>query len=256
MQGQGAVSQIETNTVVIASAAVSGVFQYKAGTTPGPGNPPVGWWISSSAGPNKDPFGNTLNPSSTNDLVITDATGGTGQIVQLSGGKLKQGVSSDFAIGSIGAISGEWQVTGPLVTNTDTPAAFVMDSIGSAAGNHVTPQIKFLNGTRLQSSGGPLPVFGGVTATSGNFDAGTAGQGFRAAEGANAKQGTATLAAGTVTVANTSVTANSRIFLTPQDNNTAGALRVSARVVGTSFTITSSNAADTGVVAFEIFEPG
>lgn len=83
----------------------------------------------------------------------------------------------------------------------------------------------------------------------------TAGNGLQVKEGSNAKQGTATLAAGTVTVSNTSVTANSRIMLTAQDNNTAGALRVSARTAGTSFVITSSNGADTGVVAYQIFEP-
>lgn len=89
-----------------------------------------------------------------------------------------------------------------------------------------------------------------------DFNIGTAGRGLRVAEGANAKQGVATLVGGTILVANTSVTAASRIFLTAQDNNTIGALRVSARVVGTSFTITSSNAGDTGVVAYEIYEPG
>lgn len=68
--------------------------------------------------------------------------------------------------------------------------------------------------------------------------------------------GTATLVAGTVVVGNTAVTANSRILLTPQDNNTTGALRVSARTPGTGFTITSSNAADTGVIAYQIFGPG
>jgi hypothetical protein len=84
----------------------------------------------------------------------------------------------------------------------------------------------------------------------------TVGRGLRVAEGANAKQGVSTLVGGTILVANTSVTAASRIHLTAQDNNSTGALRVSARVVGTSFTITSSNAADTGVVGWEIFEPG
>jgi hypothetical protein len=80
--------------------------------------------------------------------------------------------------------------------------------------------------------------------------------GLRVKEGINAKQGTATLVAGTVTIANTSVTANSRILLTSQvDGGTPGFLRVSARVVGTSFTITSSNAADTSTVAYQIFEP-
>lgn len=82
-----------------------------------------------------------------------------------------------------------------------------------------------------------------------------AGGGFRVKEGSNAKQGVATLVAGTVTVANTSITTTSRIQLTGQDNNATGALRVSARVVGTSFTITSSDVGATGVVAYFITEP-
>src|SRR5262252_7691870 len=35
-----------------------------------------------------------------------------------------------------------------------------------------------------------------------------------------------------------------------------GFVRVSARVVGTSFTITSSSGTDTSTIGFEIFEPG
>jgi hypothetical protein len=97
---------------------------------------------------------------------------------------------------------------------------------------------------------------GSTMFVSGNVDCYTLGQGFQVREGANAKQGTATLSSGTVTVSNTSVTANSRIFLTAQDGSTTGALRVSARTAGTSFTITSSNGTDSGVVAYEIFEPG
>jgi hypothetical protein len=75
-------------------------------------------------------------------------------------------------------------------------------------------------------------------------------------EGANAKQGVATLVAGAVTVNNTSITANSRIFLTSQvDGGTPGSVRVSARVAGTSFTITSSSGTDTSTVAYIISEP-
>lgn len=104
---------------------------------------------------------------------------------------------------------------------------------------------------------GSITANGGLNAQLGNIDAQSAGTGLRVAEGANAKQGTAVLVAGTVTVADTSVTANSRILLTSQaDGGSPGFLRVSARVAGTSFTITSSNAADTSTVAYEIFEPG
>ena len=104
----------------------------------------------------------------------------------------------------------------------------------------------------------PSNVFpAGVTLTGGALDVHAAGSGVQVAEGSNAKQGTATLVAGTVTVPNASVTANSRIFLTTQTpGGTAGFLVVSARTPGTSFTILSSNALDTSIVAFEIFEPG
>jgi hypothetical protein len=86
----------------------------------------------------------------------------------------------------------------------------------------------------------------------------TIGRGLQVAEGANAKQGTAKLTAGTVTVATTAVTANSRIFLTTQDNAFVGTLgfhQVSARVAGASFTITSSSVTDTSTDAWEIIEP-
>lgn len=97
---------------------------------------------------------------------------------------------------------------------------------------------------------------GGANAVVGNFSVGPAGSGLRVAEGANAKQGTAVLVAGTLVVANTSVTAVSRIFLTSQvPGGTTGWLGISARVVGTSFTILSSNPLDTSTVAWEMFEP-
>jgi len=68
--------------------------------------------------------------------------------------------------------------------------------------------------------------------------------------------GTATMVTGTVTVPDTSVTANSIIIITPQDSGAlAGITRVSARVVGTSFTISSLNIADTATVGYIIVEP-
>ena len=68
--------------------------------------------------------------------------------------------------------------------------------------------------------------------------------------------GTAVLTAGTVTPTATTVTANTRIFLTSQaDGGVPGWLRVTARSVGASFTITSSSATDTSTVAYLIVEP-
>jgi hypothetical protein len=75
-------------------------------------------------------------------------------------------------------------------------------------------------------------------------------------DGTNKSMGVATLVAGTVTVANTRVRANSRFFLTGQDSSgTHGELTVSARVAETSFTITSSSGTDTRQVAWLILEP-
>jgi hypothetical protein len=68
-----------------------------------------------------------------------------------------------------------------------------------------------------------------------------------------AKVATATLVAGTVTVADAAITANSIIRLSSKTlGGTPGALFVSAKTAATNFTITSTNAADTSVVQYEI----
>jgi len=100
----------------------------------------------------------------------------------------------------------------------------------------------------------------------GNVDLTTIGAGLRIAEGTNAKQGVATLALGTVTVANTSVTAVSRVFLSRQGLNastTLGELAVNSIIAGTSFTITAYipttalvSTGDLSTIAYEIIEPG
>ena len=118
-------------------------------------------------------------------------------------------------------------------------------------------------------TGSYLPLSGG-SIIGGSLGIGTVGQGLIVSEGSNGKQGVATLGTddppvpGQVTVANTSVSANSRIFLTVQVPATApgitGSPYVASRIPGTSFTIGSTNTAvdgtaDTSVVAYEIFEP-
>jgi hypothetical protein len=70
------------------------------------------------------------------------------------------------------------------------------------------------------------------------------------------RHGVATLVAGTVTVSQSSVTANTRIMLTSQGGGTTpGVLRVNTRSAGATFTITSSIATDTDVVAWMMIEP-
>lgn len=102
-------------------------------------------------------------------------------------------------------------------------------------------------------SNGVWNIFDGTAAA---LAFGTAGGGIQIKEGTNARMGVSTLVGGTVTVANTSVTANTRIFLTCQTpGGTPGFLRVSARSAGTNFTILSSSGTDTSVVGWLLVEP-
>lgn len=71
----------------------------------------------------------------------------------------------------------------------------------------------------------------------------------------NASAGVANLTAGTVTVNNAKITAKTNIMLTTQvPGGTVGAVYISARVNGTSFTISSTNALDTSTVAWLLIE--
>lgn len=89
----------------------------------------------------------------------------------------------------------------------------------------------------------------------GNIEIATAGKSIGIKEGANAKMGIATLVGGTVTVNTTAVAANSRIFLaTNVVGGTAGHVSISARVAGTSFTITSTSGTDTSQIAWWIVD--
>ena len=149
---------------------------------------------------------------------------------------------------------GTGQLYGLQVAGTQTNTTVFANTVtgSKAAFNHVSGAGYSLVGPfNADFSGIPDGV------KFGNVDVKLAGAGLRVREGMNCKQGTAVLVAGTVTVADTAVTASSRIFLTGQaDGGTPGFLRVSARTAGRSFTITSSSDTDTSTVAYEIFEPG
>ena len=149
--------------------------------------------------------------------------------------------------------------------------------IGTASVSSYALEIARRNGAtqvviRAPAAGDPggvydaVNVFSGSTGSTmlckidgyGNFIAAAIGAGIKIKEGSNARMGVATLVAGTVTVSNTSVTANTRIQLTIQSLGTVTApkaIGITARSAGTSFTITSADATDTSVVAWELIEP-
>ncbi len=97
-----------------------------------------------------------------------------------------------------------------------------------------------------------------VATITGNLSLGTAGNKLLVKEGTNASMGVVTLVAGAAVVNTTVVTANSRIQITCQALGTVAvptARDVTARVAGTSFTITSASAVDTSIIAWWIVEP-
>jgi len=103
-----------------------------------------------------------------------------------------------------------------------------------------------------------------ITSEIGNLVFATAGTGIKIKEGSNARMGTATLSSGTVTVSNTSVTANTRFSVSRvgKGSSTAiGALDVGAVTSLTSFVINALKAdattetGDLSVVHWILFEP-
>lgn len=82
-----------------------------------------------------------------------------------------------------------------------------------------------------------------------------AGSGLAIKEGTNARMGTGTLASGTATIANTSVTANTRVFITMRTHGpNSGFVSVSVNA-GVGFTVSSSNASDGNTFNWLLIEP-
>jgi hypothetical protein len=166
--------------------------------------------------------------------------------------------TGDFlAGGALGAEAFRAVYLASAVNRTQVRGAVTGDAVVyGAEGSDATVPIEYRSKGAARQFWTINSVEVGQFTSAGNFTVNTVGAGLRVKEGSNAKQGTATLVAGHVVVANTSVTAASRIFLTSQvDGGTPGFLRVSSRVAGTSFTVDSSNGADTSTVAYQIFEP-
>ncbi|HEY2572754.1 MAG TPA: hypothetical protein VGH65_01755, partial [Verrucomicrobiaceae bacterium] len=102
---------------------------------------------------------------------------------------------------------------------------------------------------------GNLTVGGWVSSNSGLGLA--SGARLVIAEGSTgSRMGAATLVNGQATVRCASLRANTRIFLTPQqDGGVPGAVRVSSRTSGVSFIIRSSSISDRSVVAWMLVDP-
>lgn len=136
-------------------------------------------------------------------------------------------------------------------------AATMSAEVDGAVSSNIVP-MRFIFKTGTTSGGGTEALridSAQNTKIAGSLYLNTAGSGLLVKEGSNATMGVATLVAGTVTVSTTKVTANSRIHITVSTaGGTQGFLSYTISA-GVSFTVTSTNAADTSTFNWLIVEP-
>lgn len=192
---------------------------------------------------------------------------GNGGLVQLHGG------SGGGATGAGGPV----EIFGGVSNDSPGPAGGSVTilggtSFGNDGGSVVIAGGEAANGVFV---GGDVTISGGPSedgvGTGGKVIVSTAATGenyferlkidelgrfYISTTGGNRAAGVATLVAGTVTVANTLVTAATQIYYSVQTaGGTQGFLRISARTAGTSFTITSTSGTETSTVAYLLIEP-
>jgi hypothetical protein len=131
--------------------------------------------------------------------------------------------------------SGNWSLTADLIRRIDTTKVIQFRDAYfgpvSAASNKVV--ITASNGNIAQAAGGTLSLTSGT----------------------NQRAGNATLVGGTVTVNNTTVTANTVVLLTRKTSGgTLGTAITYTVSAGTSFTITSDSALDTSTFSYMLIE--
>lgn len=141
---------------------------------------------------------------------------------------------------------------GNVVIGTDTVA-----SSSSMANNIILATGQGTIRYQFDGTDTNIPTDGGKLKLASSLELNTLGKSIGIKTGSNAKAGVATLVSGTVTVSTTAVATASMIFLTIQSLGTVSVpkpIAVTARVNATSFTITSSDATDTSVVAWWIVD--
>ena len=183
-------------------------------------------------------------------MLVTNA-GGTATWLSL-GGSLTPTVVTATATNFVTAtVATSTTLNGNRWSGTGTDAAINLLLTPKGAGG-----VTVTTGALTVTAGAITATLGGITATNGNISMGTIGNGLRVTEGVNARMGQATLIAGSKVVANTSVAATTRIFLTRSSINGSaaiGSLSAGTITPGVSFVIDALNtAAPAGVIAADV----
>lgn len=186
--------------------------------------------------------GKSYGSSGGSNITMTAGTGGIGtSTTGANGGNTTINAGNGGAGSSTGGTGGNIILAAGTGGNSTTPGSGGYISFQPASTTS-TSEVLRVTATNVYTTNAPLTI-------------NTPGFGLQIKHGSNCKLGTSTLSAGSVTVANTAVTANSIIFLTVQaSGGTMGFLSVGTKTVGTSFVINSSSSTDTSTVAWMIVE--
>lgn len=175
-------------------------------------------------------------------ITATAGTGGVGTGSLGANGGTYTVTAGNGGVGSAtGGVGGNLVFNSGVGGNSGSPGAGGIIQFFTATTTSLTEKLR-INATSVLVTNVPVQIQ-------------TAGMGLQIKSGSNCKMGTATLVTGAVVVSNTSITSNSLVFLTSQsDGGVVGFVRVTSKVVGTSFTITSSSALDTSTIGWMIVE--
>lgn len=134
-------------------------------------------------------------------------------------------------------------------TGSDANIGFTFTPKGAGGLTLTSGDLTLTAGDLVMTLGDATLTDGDLTLTDGDLLLGTAGNGISIKSGANARIGQTTLVLGTKAVANTSVTANTRVFLTRTSAGASTALGVLEAVInaGVGFTVNSYTPATAAV---------
>lgn len=195
----------------------------------------------------------TVSSTFTTISAGTFATTTAATAITLSGGNVFTGTGSNAAVGFTFTPKGAGGMTLTTGTLTLSSGNLVLTS-GNAT---------LTSGNLTLTSGNAVLTAGNLTMTNGSISLGTAGNGITIKSGANARIGQTTLVLGTKTLANTSVTANTRIFVSRSNINASTKLGCLEAIpsAGVGFTINSYTPAsatvetnDTSIIDYILVE--
>lgn len=201
---------------------------YGNNTVPGSGLPVVTFQVGGGALPFAviDAAGNTIVDFTGTTLRITgDGSGLPFKVVNNTAGN-STGVICNSAKGGI--------------------------AIGDGAGKAIEALASNCTSVNLTIDGNT-----GAVVSNGGYSFATVGGGITYKAGSNARTGSGALSGGTLAVTNTSVTANSQIFIQDTGGGVVGnigSLYVASQTAATGFTVTSTNPLDTSNFKYYVFE--